>query len=128
LRRRRDQSITALPRRLGENIAVDQPQSVAIAEPSIIRQPDQNRPARRHLFIDQFPHRLRLSDMRVGIDYTLHVPLLLLRTIFLHGIQRRLRALQSSLPVAQARVLRAILNPLSSIHSLAKTVWTFHRP
>ncbi|HVR16184.1 MAG TPA: hypothetical protein VMS25_07445, partial [Candidatus Limnocylindrales bacterium] len=71
-----------------------------------------------HLFIDQFPHRLRLSDMRVGIDYTLHIRLLLVRMIFLSAVYNAAFALcnQGLPPLKRERCSRSsILPPQSSV-------------
>jgi hypothetical protein len=67
LRRRCDQAVTRLPRRLGKNFAVDEPKRVALFVQSIVGDLGQHRPAWIHLFVDITPHRFGFGDVGVGV-------------------------------------------------------------
>src|SRR5262245_27854199 len=76
LSRRGDQAEARLPCRLRKDLAVNQPEGIALFIPGVVWYPGQDRPARIHLLIDIAPHRLGLGDMSIGIDNTYHFLLL----------------------------------------------------
>src|SRR5262249_44533199 len=72
LSRRRDQGETSFAGRLWIDFTIDQPESVAVAIPSIARNLEHDGTAREKLRVQHFPHRLAFRNMGIGIDNTVH--------------------------------------------------------